>query len=108
MKTSRIFIGDIYIGSKIFKKNAILIYYPGRGYLDFERLISSSFVNLRIFLGKFDKVFMGTTIDLYQKYVNRDTLKNFDYENLNLLKSISSSELRLVIDHFNNKKSNLF
>ena len=50
----------------------------------------------------------AATIDLYQKYVNRDTLKNFDYENLNLLKSISSSELRLVIDHFNNKKSNLF
>ena len=108
MKINKLKINATINNSKIFKKNAILIYYPGRGYLDFERLISSSFVNLRIFLGKFDKVFMGTTIDLYQKYVNRDTLKNFDYENLNLLKSISSSELRLVIDHFNNKKSNLF
>lgn len=106
MNTSRIFIGDICIGNRVVKSRAVLIYYPGRGYLDYERIIGS-FINLRILLGKFDKLFMGTTIDLHDKYVNRETLRHFDYDNISSLKRINDDELKLVIDKFKHKKSNL-
>lgn len=107
MKTNRIFIGDIYIGDVLFKKNATLIYYKGRGYIDYESIIGS-FVNLRVFLGKMDKLFMGTTIDLKDKYIKRETLRPCEYDNISSLKNVSREELALILDNESIKKSNLF
>lgn len=106
MKTNRIFIGDIYIGNKIIKRDAVLIFYPGRGYIDYD-MIMGTFVNIRVFFGKLDELFMGTTIDLNKKYVNRETLRQFDYDNISSLSEISDLELKIIVDKFQSKKSNL-
>ncbi len=98
MKTNRLFTGDIYNGDVCVKKNAVLVYFLGKGYIPFSN-ISGDFEVSLIDKGRVSSMFLGLEPSSHT-YVSRESIRPFEFDYVQALREMDVKSLRRVVSNY--------